>query len=63
MDVEILKSAIWISQWPRRIDGWAGYNYLLFINSPDVFAKHVSLVEFVKVLRINAFYRMPLVDP
>lgn len=37
--------------------------YLLFINSPDVFAKHVSLVEFVEVLRINAFYLMPILYP
>ena len=37
--------------------------YLLFINSLDVFAKHVNLVEFVKVLRRNAFYVMPILDP
>ena len=37
--------------------------YVLFINSLDVVAKHVNLVEFVKVLRINAFYLMPFLDP
>ena len=37
--------------------------YVLFINSLDVIAKHVNLVEFVKVLRINAFYLMLFLDP
>ena len=58
-DIEV---EIWISRWPRCINGWTGY--FVFFNSIDIFTESilVSLSLFYTVMRIGMlhFYSDPL---
>ena len=58
-DIEV---EIWISRWPRCINGWIGY--FVFFNSIDIFTKSilVLLSLFYTVVRIGMlhFYSDPL---
>ena len=58
-DIEV---EIWISRWPRCINGWTGY--FVFFNSIDIFTESilVLLSLFYTVMRIGMlhFYSDPL---